>query len=94
MKRKKPAEPPEEGGAQPEKKKEQKIVYIDDGSTVADMSGTYRSRKGEAPAPRTTFKQKMATFFTVMKKMLLPCLVTLIAFTLVFLLFQCLAGNL
>ena len=29
-----------------------------------------------------------------MKKMVLPCLVTLIAFTLVFLLFQCLAGNL
>ena len=93
MKRKKgPEEEPEKG--QGPKKKEQKIVYIDDGSTVADMSGTYRGGRGKEPAPRTTFKEKMKTFFTVMRKMLLPCLVTLIAFTLVFLLFQCLAGNL
>ena len=77
----------------PQKPKEQKIIYIDDGSTIADMSGTYKTRDGKAP-PRTTFREKMQTFFSVMKKMVLPCLVTLIAFTLVFLLFQCLAGNL
>ena len=54
MKRKKgPAEGSAEGSA-PEKaeapkKKEQKIIYIDDGSTIADMSGTYKTRDGKAP---------------------------------------------
>ncbi len=69
--------------------KEQKIIYIDDGSTVADMSGTHG--KG-GPRPRSTFREKARTYFSVVKKMIVPLLCTLIAFTLVYILFMFAAG--
>ncbi len=81
------AEPPKE----PEKKKEQKIIYIDDGSTVADMSGTFK--KGP-PKPRSTAKEKARTYFAVVKKMIVPMLCTLLAFTLVFVFMLAIAGKL
>ncbi len=77
----------------PAKKKEQKIIYIDDGSTVADMSGTFRGGRKDA-RPRSTFKEKARTYFSVVKKMILPLLVTLIAFTVVIILFLFAAGKL
>lgn len=63
-------------------KKEQKIVYIDDGSTVADMGGTYK--KSKLPQSRASFKEQAKTFFTTMKKMVLPMLVTLLALAIVY----------
>ena len=47
MRKKKESEAPERAE---KPKKEQKIVYIDDGSTVADMSGTFK--KGREPKQR------------------------------------------
>lgn len=75
-----------------EPKKEQKIIYIDDGSSVADMSGTYK--RGKAPRQRSTFREKARTFFGVMKKMILPMLCTLLAFTLIFILLLAVTGKL
>lgn len=59
-------------------KKKEKITYIDDGRTVADMSGV----SGGFPAgsrpksqPRASLKEQLATFFGAMKMMFLPMLV-------------------
>ncbi len=71
------------------KKKEQKIVYIDDGSTVADMSGT---RSGP-PRKKSTMKEKWHTYITTVKHMILPLLVTLLAMTMVFVLLMLLTGQ-
>ena len=65
-----------------EKKKKVKVIYYDDGSTVADMSGTCGKR---TERKKSTFKEKMQTFFGVMKIMFIPMLCTLTAFTLVYL---------
>ena len=76
-----------------EKKKEQKIIYIDDGSTVADMSGTFRRGKPQG-REKSTFRERAKTFFGVMKKMVVPMLVTLIAFTLVYVILLAVTGKL
>ncbi len=72
------------------KKKEQKIIYIDDGSTIADMSGT---RKGAPPRKKSTMKEKWHTYITTVKHMILPLLVTLLAMTMVFVLLMLLTGQ-
>ena len=89
MKRKKDSEEVK----QEPKKKEQKIVYIDDGSTVADMSGTYQKGTWQNKS-KSTAKDKAKTFFGTMKKMLLPMLVTLTALTLFYIFFLAVTGNL
>lgn len=80
------------------KKKKNKIKYIDDGSSVADMSATAgRKRadgKGEAPKPKSTFKDKARTYFSTVKKMVVPMLVTLLAFSLVYLILLLATGRL
>ena len=73
------------------KQKKQKIVYIDDGSTVSDMSGTFK--KGRTPQTRASFKEQARTFFTAMKKMILPLLVTLIVLTAVYFIILAIAGG-
>ncbi len=78
---------PKEG----ERKREQKIVYIDDGSTVADMSGT---RRGNGQRKKSTAREKVRTYFSVVKRMILPMLCTLLAFTVVFLIVLAAAGRL
>lgn len=73
------------------KKKKEKVTYIDDNSTVADMSITRKGGKDLPPKRESTFKEKMKTFFSVMKKMVLPMVVTLFVFTLIFFVFMLLA---
>ena len=82
-----PSEP--EDGKKREKKV--KVVYYDDGSTVADMSGT---RKEKTPRQKATFKEQARTFITVMKKMVLPMLATLAALTIVYIIILAAAGRL
>ena len=60
------------------KKNKEKIVYIDDGRTIADMSGvtggfSHRSRPSWQPRPR--FKEVWNTYWTVVKLMMKPMLV-------------------
>ena len=61
------------------KQKKHKVEYVDDGSTVADMSAA------TPPKKKSSFKEKAHTYFSTVKKMVLPMLVTLLAFTIVFL---------
>ena len=75
-----------------DKKKKQKTVYIDDGSTVADMSGvggarrkTADSNKGGASRPRATFKEQWQTYTDAVKLMFLPMLAVLGIIALAFL---------
>ena len=77
-------------------KKKDKIVYIDDGSTVADMSSV-SGKKGEmktAPQgrfdpngirPRATFKEQWKTYTDAVKMMFLPMLAVLGMLALAFL---------
>ena len=81
----------EEGEAQKERKV--KVVYYDDGSTIADMSGTHRGGK-RPERSQATFREKMRTFFSVMKKMVLPLLCTLIGFLLVYMFLMWRTGRL
>lgn len=56
-------------------KKKDKITYIDDGRTLADMSGlsgSFLSRKTGKPAPR--FKEVWSTYWNAVRRMLLPML--------------------
>ncbi|MDE7300617.1 MAG: hypothetical protein K2N47_00460 [Clostridia bacterium] len=66
------------------KNKKDEITYVDDNSTIADMSGT-RHAKNVNKKKNSTFKEKRQTFFSTMKQMVLPMLVTLTIFTLAFL---------
>lgn len=75
------------------KKKKKKDVYIDDGRTIADMSGVggrrYDSSSG-APRPRAGFKEQSKTYFAAVKSMFLPMLafmgIITVAFGVVYLL--------
>lgn len=90
MKKQKDGRDKAEGkGAKPKK---EKIVYIDDNSTIVDMSGTRPG--GAAPKKNSTLKEKLRTYFSVVKKMLLPMFITLLAFTLVYVFLLAISGKL
>ena len=59
------------------KKEKRKVVYIDDGSQIADMSQLdgYGLRAGGGS--RSTFKEKFRTYISTGKLMILPMLVTI-----------------
>ncbi len=81
----------EEPSAEEVPKKEQKIVYIDDGSQIADMSAT--RRHGNAPRQKSTAREKIRTYFAVVKRMLIPMFCTLAAFALVYVILLALTGG-
>ena len=77
----------------PKKERKVKVIYYDDGSTIADMSGTYRT--GKKPEPqKSTLRAKLKTFFSVMRKMVIPMLCTLAAFMLIYIFLLAVAGKL
>lgn len=72
------------------KKKKSKTIYIDDGRTIADMSGTYGKPLFGSDTPRLsgstgTFKDKCKTYFSAVKMMFLPMLATIAAICVAFL---------
>lgn len=88
------------GSKQPKKKKE-KIVYVDDGSTVADMSGV--GRKPIRPTARPSYgtsKREPAsragrvwqTYKDAVRAMIGPMLVTLGGISLIFLVIWIILG--
>lgn len=89
-------------GKQPPKKKKEKIVYIDDGSTVADMSGVGRKPLGQPPRPVHSGRQKprpttragsvWETYKAAVRSMIGPMLVTLGGITVVFALLWIILG--
>lgn len=72
-------------------KKEQKIVYIDDGSQIADMSAT--RRHGNTRRQKSTAREKIRTYFSVVKRMLIPMFCTLFALALVLVILLAVTGN-
>lgn len=78
-----------------DRKPKEKITYIDDGSTVADMRGTTRNgdKSGyKPPRRRSTFSEKMSTYFAAMRAMVLPMLVVLAVMTGMYLVLTLMAG--
>ena len=67
-------------------KKKEKITYVDDGRTLADMSGLTGSRLGRRnpSTPSSSFKDKWNTYWAAVKMMFLPMLATMGVITLVF----------
>ena len=69
--------------ANSDKKKREKTIYVDDGRTIADMSGLPSRRKyfsdaaKRTTAPGSTWRDKWATYWRSVKYMLLPMLFTL-----------------
>ena len=60
-----------------EKKKKEKVKYIDDGRTIADMSnvgpyGGYNGRRSNS-----TFREKWRTYWQAVKLMFIPMLVVI-----------------
>ena len=57
-------------------KKKEKIIYIDDGRTIADMSGVGGSRipRRESWMPHASLKEQLGPFWNAMKLMFLPTL--------------------
>ena len=66
-------------------KKKKKVTYIDDGSTIADMSGI-GSGAGGRKQPYSTLEDKKTTFFRAMRQMFVPMLITIGFICLIFLL--------
>ena len=66
--------------------KRQKITYIDDGRTIADMSGVKDRRLpgGDPLRPRATAKQKWDTYWNAVKMMFGPMLVVLVGLCILF----------
>lgn len=64
------------------KKKKEKIIYIDDGSTIADMSSVRGSSKGRA---RGSLKEQGKTFLGAMRMMFVPMLVVMGIITIAYL---------
>ncbi len=62
------------------KKKKEKITYIDDGRTIADMRATKKDNTKEIygmPKRESSFGDKMKTFFGAMRSMVLPMCIVL-----------------
>ena len=79
--------------ANKEKAKKEKIVYIDDGSTVVDMSGTIRGTKKPQNAPKdpvtgspigNSFKDQVRTYFQAVKQNLVPMFVVILGICVIF----------
>ena len=68
------------------KKKKEKITYIDDGRTIADMSGVSGSRPGKRhPAtPRPRAKDAWDTYWNAVKMMFGPMLIVICGIVIVY----------
>ena len=69
-------------------RKKEKITYIDDGRTQADMTNLPGARLGRRnpAAPRPTFKEVWSTYWGAVKMMFLPMLACIGGICLLFLL--------
>lgn len=66
------------------KQKKQKVKYIDDGRTIADMSGISGVDK-RYTGPKGGFKEQLRTYWNTVKLMFVPMMVTLGIITAAFL---------
>ena len=78
------------------KKKKEKVIYIDDGRTIADMSNvsggfSRYSRPKWQPSPR--FKDVWQTYWMAVKLMLWPMLVVIACIGLIYVIMYVLFGR-
>ena len=68
------------------KKKKEKIVYVDDGSTIADMSNVSGPRLGRRhpAAPRPWAKDVWDTYWNAVKMMFTPMLVVIVGIGIIY----------
>ena len=73
------------------RQRKEKIIYVDDGSTIADMSALGNSNKEPENSVYSSFKKPKArwreildTYFESVKMMLLPMLIVMGLITVVF----------
>lgn len=68
------------------KKKKEKVIYVDDGRTVADMSGVSGPRLGNRNpyAPRASAKEIWKTYWNAVKMMITPMLVVITALAVIY----------
>lgn len=69
------------------KKQRDKITYVDDGSTIYDMTAVSGGKKATSQTPkrRSTIKEQFGTYKQSVKMMFFPMLVTLVGITAIFL---------
>lgn len=66
-------------------KKKEKVTYIDDGRTLADMSGVSGHRLTRNPSkPATPLKEAWATYWNAVKMMVLPMLAVIGALVVIY----------
>lgn len=74
------------------KKKKEKITYIDDGRTIADMSSVHGGRKFASSSTSSSLKDIWHTYWMATKMMLKPTLIAAgilsVAFLLAWILFK------
>ena len=65
----------------------EKVVYYDDGSTIADMSNVTApgEKKRDKNKPRSSAKEKWNTYWAAVKMMIGPMLIVLAVITVIFL---------
>ena len=60
------------------KKKKEKIIYVDDGRTIADMSGVTGTRLSrDAWRSKSTAKEKWQTYWDAVKRMFGPMMMVI-----------------
>lgn len=67
-------------------KKKEKITYIDDGRTIADMSGVHSGPRlrSNPNRPPLKFKEVIRTYFEAVKLMLMPMLVVIVGICVIY----------
>lgn len=67
-------------------KKKEKVKYVDDGRTLADMSGLRGGpRLGSNPyRPPLKFKEVLKTYFSAVKMMFMPMLVVIVGICIIY----------
>lgn len=73
------------------KKDKEKVVYYDDGSTIANMDGVKQKSiipKTDNNRPKSTGREKLKTFFEAFKMMLIPTGVALLVLLILYLIFM------
>lgn len=67
-------------------KKKEKIKYIDDGRTIADMSGvqTGPRLRSNPYRPPLKFKEVVKTYFSAVKLMFMPMLVVVVGICVIY----------
>lgn len=68
--------------------KKEKVTYVDDGRTLADMSGVsggFPKYKCSAYTPRVSLKEQWQTYWNALKMMLMPMLTVILGIVVIYL---------